>query len=371
MKTNTRSIDRQTDDLASARRVPGDHDSYLEELFDHDCVPVDPLPSWPPVPTGRSELMEFVDEFAATPAGRRALHGWFQAELLADALRVIAGDPGADPLTLSPRCLAGAFGTDLLDEVRGSADDLALLPDLVGAFVPYAHAVRGVRVADTAASLAVIEACRSAFVHRSVTYGAVGAPESWRRRPDPWQLPPPPAPLEVLGREVGGSEALDSLTTESLADEPAELSEVPDDVRERVEEALGIADRVVEQVFGIEVRTAVRRLLTDAAAADPEIYRRKGRADTIAVGACLAVAQANHLIRPHGTMPVKAVIEHFGLAGAPSSRVLVLRHAVTGIRSWSGETSLRSPRYLTSQRRGELVVARDRLRAEEVVEKAS
>ncbi|HEY5787027.1 MAG TPA: hypothetical protein VIT65_19865 [Microlunatus sp.] len=371
MKTNTRSIARQTDHLASSRRVPGDHDAYLEELFDHDCVPVDPLTSWPPVPTGRSELMEIVDEFAATPAGRRVLHGWFQAELLADALRVISGDPEADPLRLSPRRLAGAFGTDLLDEVRGSADDLALLPDLVGAFVPYAHAVRGVRGADTAASLAVIEACRSAFVHRSVTYGAVGALDPWRRRPDPWQLPPPPSPLEVLSREVGGSEALDSLTTEPLTDEPAELCAVPEDVRERVEEALGVADRVVEQIFGTEVRIAVRRLLTDAAAADPEIYRRKGRTDTIAVGACLAVTQANHLIHPHGPMPVKAVSEHFGLASAPSTRVLVLRRAVTGIRSGSAETSLRSPRYLTSQRRSELVTARDRLRAAEVVEQAS
>ena len=44
-----------------------------------------------------------------------------------------------------------------LDEVRGSTDDLALLPEMVGAFVPYAHAVRGVGGADTAASLAVIE----------------------------------------------------------------------------------------------------------------------------------------------------------------------------------------------------------------------
>jgi hypothetical protein len=132
---------------------------------------------------------------------------------------VIAGDPGADPLRLSPRSLAGAFGTDALDDVRGSADDLALLPEMVGAFIPYAHALRGVEGAETAASL--------------------------------------------------------------------------------------------------------------------------------------------------------AVIEHFGLASAPSSRVLVLRHAVTGIRSWSAGTGLRSPRYLTSHRRTDLVASRERLRAAEVVDRAS
>ena len=298
------------------------------------------------------------------------LHGWFQVELLADALQVIGGDPEADPLRLSPRSLAGAFGTDQLHEVCGTADDLARLPELVGAFVPYAHAVRGVAGADTAASLAVIEACTSAFVQTLATSGAVGAAASWRRH-GPWQPPPPPTAWEVLALQVGGSEALDSLTTEALVDEPAELCDVPEDVRPRVEEALGVADRVVERVFGIEVRTAVRRLLTDGAAADPEIYRRKGRTDTIAVGACLAVAQANHLIRPHGSMPVKVVTEHFGLASAPSSRVQALRHAVTGIRSWSGESSLRSPRYLTSQRRIDLVASRDRLRAEQVVDRAS
>ena len=346
MNTHARSIIAQTDRFGSPPSAPGDRDGYLEGLVDHDFLPDDSPACLPPVPTDRVALMEILDEFAVTPAGRRVLHGWFQVELLADGLQVIAGDPEADPLRLSPRCLAGAF-------------------------VPYAHAVRGVAGVDTAASLAVIEACRSAFVQALVTSGAAGAPVSWRRRYDPWQPPPPPPPWEVLALEVGGSEALDSLTTEALVDEPAALSDVPEDVRLWVEEALAVADRVAERVFGIEVRTAVRRLLTDGAAAEPEIYRRKGRTDTIAVGACLAVAQANHLIRPHGSAPVKAVTEHFGLASAPSSRVQALQQAVTGIRSGSAETSLRSPRYLISQRRIDLVASRDRLRAEQVVDRAS
>jgi len=347
------------------RSIHGHDDGHLEALVD-DGIPIEGLTGRPSVPTDRAALMEVLDEFAMTPAGRRVLHGWFQVELLADALHVIAGDPETDPLRLSPRSLAGAFGTDALDEVRGSADDLALLPEIVGAFVPYAHALRGVGGVDTAASLAVIESCRSAFVSVLATSAAAGTGEPWRRRYDPWQPPPPPSPWEVLALEVGDANALDALTAEALADEPAALSDVPEDVRARVAEALAVADRVVERVFGSEVRSAVRHLLIDAAAAAPEIYRRKGRTDTIAAGACLAVAEANHLIRPHGLMTVKEVTEHFGLASAPSSRVLVLRHAVTGIRSWSGETSLRSPRYLTSRRRTDLVEHRDRLRAEEV-----
>ena len=70
-------------------------------------------------------------------------------------------------------------------------------------------------------------------------------------------------------------------------------------------------------------------------------------------------------------MPGRGVTEAFGLASAPSSRVQALRGAVTGIRSWSGETSLRGPRYLTAQRRIDLVASRDRLRREEVVDQAS
>ena len=162
MKTHTRSIH-------------GHDDGYLEALVD-DGMPIQGLTSWPSVPTGRAALMDVLDEFAMTPAGRRVLHGWFQVELLADALQVIAGDPEADPLRLSPRSLAGAFGTDALDEVRGSADDLALLPEMVSAFVPYAHALRGVGGADTAASLAVIEGCRSAFIRALDTSGAAGHP---------------------------------------------------------------------------------------------------------------------------------------------------------------------------------------------------
>lgn len=371
MKTNTRSIHAETYGIGSQLAARGDREAHLEGLGDQDRPPVGPLTALTPVPTGRVALMEVLDAFALTPAGRRVLHGWFQVELLADALQVIAGDPEVDPLRLGPRSLAGAFGTDLLHEVCGTADDLALLPEMVAAFVPYAHAVRGVGGADTAASLAVIEACRRAFVRALATTGAVGEPGAWRRRFDPWQAPPPPSPREVLAREVGGSEALDALTTEPLVDEPAALGDVPGDVRARVEEALAVADPVVERVFGIEVATAVRRLLSDVAVIDAEIYRRKGRTDTIAVGACLAVLQANHLIRPHGAVLVKEVLEHFGLAGAPSSRVQALRSAVTGSRSWSGETSLRSARYLTSRRRIDLVATRDRLRAEEVVDQAS
>ena len=272
MKTYTRSIN-------------GHDDGFPQALVDPDDQPVQPLSGWPPGPTGRAALMEVLDEFAVTPAGRRVVHGWFQVELLADALQVIAGDPGADPLRLSPRSLAGAFGTEALDEVRGSTDDLALLPEMVGAFVPYAHALRGVGGADTAASLAVIESCRSAFVRATVTSGPVGTGEPWRRRYDTWQPPPPPSPWEVLALEVGGQDALDALTAEPLPDEPAALSEVPEDVLERVEEALAVADPVVERVFGIEgahccpaaAHRRRRRRSRDLSAEGSHRHDRRGR----------------------------------------------------------------------------------------------
>ena len=155
------------------------------------------------------------------------------------------------------------------------------------------------------------------------------------------------------GLEVGGAKHSTRLTTEALADEPAALSDVPEDVRHagrggarrrRPGGRAGLRDRGAHRCRGVSSSMVLPPIPRSTVGRDAPT-RSRWRA-------CLAVAQANHLVRPRGPMPVKAVTEHFGLASAPSTRVLALRHAVTGIRSWSGETSLRSPRYLTSQRRG-------------------
>lgn len=104
--------------------------------------------------------------------------------------------------------------------------------------------------------------------------------------------------------------------------------------------------------------------------ADPEILRRKGRTDTLAAGACLAVARADQQLKPQGTMKVADLAAQFGVTGAPSSRELTLQQAVAD-REPHGRSRPLPPRYLTGRRRTELVARREELATEESVPRAS
>lgn len=324
---------------------------------------------WPRPSVGRADLMTVIDDFAGTPGGRRVLHTWAEHELLADALALIAEGPRVDALLLRPRDLAAAFGTDLFENLNLDEHARALLPDVIAAFVPYAHALRGLPMHDTAASLGVIDSCRASFIDPfEVT---VTGFDPWRRSFDGWRPFPPMTIREQLVSEVGSEEALEALTVEPLPeDEALDLSAVAADVRDRLRETVDLADPVVLRVFGPEHRTAVRRLLVDAVAADPEILRRKGRTVTLAAGACLSVARADCQLGPQGIMRVTTLAEQFGLTGAPASRELTLQRAVVG-RTGYGHSRPLPSRYLTGRRRSELVRRRDQLAAEKPVREVS
>ena len=317
----------------------------------------------------RHELTDVVDQFAETPSGRRVLLDWSDHDMLIEALVLIAEGPRVDALLLRSRDLAAAFGTDLFEALSLGEHGRVLLPDLVAAFVPYAHALLGRPAHDTAMSLSVIDGCRTAFADAYECHPATRF-DPWRRSVDRWRPPPPPTPRELLVREVGSEEALLALTVDPLPAEDVDLSPVADDVRDRLRETLDIADPLVTRIFGDEHRTAVRRLLVDAVAAEPDILRRRGRTLTLAVGACLAVARADHQLTPHGPMKASALAEHFGLTGVPTSREVTLVKAVAGTAGY-GEARPLPPRYLTGRRRSELVRRRDELAAEEPARQAS
>jgi len=359
MKTNTRSTHYPSLLSLAPYDEVGDLDRSVDQAHD-----------WPAVHRTRHELMSVVDRFAETPSGRRLLLSWSAHELLIDALELIAEGPRVDALLLRSRDLAAAFGTDLFETLSLGECGRVLLPDLVAAFVPYAHALLGLPAHDTAVSLSVIDGCRAAFVDPFMSQPATRF-DSWRRSVDRWRPPPPPTPYELLVGEVGSQEALAALTVDPLpTDEDVDLRAVCDDVRDRLREALDLADPVVTRVLGAEHRTAVRRLLVDAVTSDPEILRRKGRTLTLTAGACLAVARADHQLTPHGPMKSSMLAEHFGLTGMPTSRETTLVKAVAGSAGF-GRAQPLPPRYLTGRRRTELVRRRDELATTEPVRQAS
>jgi hypothetical protein len=154
--------------------------------------------------------------------------------------------------------------------------------------------------------------------------------------------PPPPRIVEVpaqprhelertwLRMLVGGAEQLERLTRDPLPDEPLDVAALPVDLRERVR---GIAARVDEPalaLFGVEGRTACRRLLSRAVAAEPALLRGYDH-DTITAGAVLhAFAKGNDLIGPGCALTSTQLWTRAGLKSSPHDRARRFAHAVAG-----------------------------------------
>jgi hypothetical protein len=158
-------------------------------------------------------------------------------------------------------------------------------------------------------------------------------------------------------------------STTPLPDEPFAWAAIPDDIHDRVHEVLTLTEACCTDLLDEEYRTVTRRLLADAAAADPAIFRRKSRADTAAAAICWIAGSANSLFAHTGPKPkipfVKDFVTYFGLKPNfhPSQRSQVFLRAI-GIDPYTryGSTDLGSTRYLTGGQRTEFIELRDRYR---------
>jgi hypothetical protein len=171
--------------------------------------------------------------------------------------------------------------------------------------------------------------------------------------------------LDGLRRAVGGEEALNALDTAPLPDEPFAWTAVPPDVHARVDEVLDLVDRCCADLLDVEYRTACRRLLADIAAGDPEVFRRRGRADTAAGAVCWLVGKSNSLFDHTPVTPkltVKGLAEHLGIGGASMSQRSEPMLRAIGVDP-HGSKELGSARYLTGPRRARIIADRDRYRA--------
>ena len=156
-----------------------------------------------------------------------------------------------------------------------------------------------------------------------------------RRPPRPTVVHVPMQPRHELARTwlrslVGGPDQLEAMTTEPLPDEPLDVGLVPSDLRERVAAIADRIDAVALSLLGVEGRTACRRLLVRAVAAEPALLRGHDR-DDISAGAVIhAVAMANDLVGPGRALTASALWRHLGLRSSPHDRARRFAHAVAG-----------------------------------------
>ncbi|WP_062287499.1 hypothetical protein [Demequina phytophila] len=169
--------------------------------------------------------------------------------------------------------------------------------------------------------------------------------------------------LDRLADAVGGRTRLSGLDTEPLPDEDFTWDGIPEDIRERVGEYLALLDQVADQHLDVEHRTAMRRFLARAAAADPGIFRRRSLVARGAAAIGWAVIRANETAGTFKQGPtVEEAVGWFGVTGAVSQRAEVFLNAIDAPMEFAWPTlPLGSADLLVSARRARIIAERDRL----------
>lgn len=382
-------------DLADAR-------ARITEAIELAAITYPPLESesWPAcrplvewvlrhLPTGgtgyrRTEWTEearddLIDAFLGSPyaAGLPAE----EARDLAHVFVWFACDYGpGDPLRWSGSSVEILLTDFLARKALFPEETLRRAPEVLEAFVRFAHDQRGIRTELTDDTLESVEHHAPEY-HRQLA----GEPQGFAPMlaellgdlaPSADELEAGigftfdasgrPVPIaqrmrELLVEAVGDEDTLANLDLDPLPDEPLDLNRLPGDVRERVARIAALTDACCEELLDVEHRTACRRLLADVAAADPQIFRRRSRDETAAAAVVWMVTKANDSLEPyHGGLTAKALLGWFGLSGSVSQRAETMLRAIGVPRRQDTGIRLGTPRFLTADARTVLIERRDR-----------
>ena len=282
--------------------------------------------------------------------------------------------PG-DPLRWSPVKIEILLGDWIPRKIVAPATYLAKAPDLLRAFIRFAHAEVGLRTKLTDEALAAIDDWEPQYQQTvrsprpqgpAALLAALGVGTE-----DMADMPVGPeepenfeqSMLDWLALDVGDRIQLDRLDDTPLPDEPFRWDGIPDEVTARVHEVLALTDRCCEEILDVEYRTACRRALARVASREPEVFLRKGRAETAAAALVWAVGKANDLFEHRtGGMQVRDLVSHFGLGqGSVSQRAATMLRA-GGFHDDTYNVRLGSPDYLVAARRRRIIKIRNRYR---------
>lgn len=279
---------------------------------------------------------------------------------LFDSVLWFACDYGpGDPLRWSPVSIEMILVDWLPRKVIADPGYLGRAPDLLRAYVRFCHDERGITAGLTEETLEAIDRWEPQYraIIENGTYESLRFLDS---RLDEWE---PPSHEELvlasLAGPVGSEEALWSLDAEPLPDEPFDWEGIAADISSQVEEVLQLCDRYCDEHLEVEYRTACRRLLARIARGDPEVFRRRARADTAAGAVCWAIGRSNRLFR--SDIYVKDMMAWFGIKGGVSQRAAtLLRAAGIDADRFKFHSRLGTPDLLVSSRRASIIGSRDR-----------
>ncbi|MCO8126649.1 hypothetical protein NHL50_05470 [Acidimicrobiia bacterium EGI L10123] len=312
------------------------------------------------------ELDTIVGRFLASPEA--AGLGGADADLVDHILWYGTSYGSGDPYRWGPPRVEILLLDWVPRKIIAPFEELARLPIVLRAFIRWAHGEAGIPAELGAESLAVIDEYEDDYLAVIADDGRAqgvdallevfGYPDDDDQFEIEWEARWAERMRSSHVRAVGGEDAYRALDAEPLPDEPLDLDAVPDDIRERVLRVAALVDRVCDEFFGdIEVRTACRRFLTDSAAGDPTVFRRRSKDEPLAGAVCWVVANANGRLQHGDTGQMLSLL---GIKGSVSGRAKPLLDAVgAGELFDTYEPHLGTPRYLTSIRREGMIRRRD------------
>jgi len=341
------------------------------------------------------QLDQLADDFFRSPLGA-ALDDHDGRGLLQSVLWFATGYGPGDPLRWSPVAVEMLLLDFVPRKVMAEPSYLARVPEVLRAYVRYAHGRQGIPAALTKETVQVIDAIEPEFLQRIRTTTPQGpaamiaqlieanggelTPELLRSMQgmslDDLMLGGgrtgrddlisdedlAQTMLDDLGVLVGGPARLAGLTAKPLPDEEFVWEGIADDIRPVVREVLTACDGCADSLLDVEHRTAMRRFLARAAVGDPSVFRRKASPVRGAAAVAWAVCRANGTVGGSGSpLSVQELLDWFEVKGAVSQRAEPLLRAIgADPRSRYGEIALGTPDLLVSGCRADIIEQRER-----------
>lgn len=313
------------------------------------------------------EETEAIAQDFFTSAVGRALDRPDNRDLLRSVLWFGTDYGSGDPLRWSQVNVEILLADWFPRKVIAEATFLAKLPDLLRAFIRYAHERAGIRGGLTQQVLAAVgtwEPRYNELIHADRPPGVAGELATFLRQSTETGVAE--IVLRDLDRAVGGRRALLELDVDPLPEEAFEWAGIAQDIYPVVQQVLDTCDQCAEDLLDSEHRTAMRRFLARVATTDPVIFRRKASPVRAAAAVAWVIGRANGTVGDRGSaISVGELLASFGIKGSVSQRAEPMLRAI-GVdpRDQYGVVQLGTADLLTSQARQDMVEMRDHWLAE-------
>lgn len=308
-------------------------------------------------------ISDFVDDFMTSPHASALFDS--DEGLIWSLLSVIQAYGTGDPRQWGPRFLERMFLDLVPRKILFDSEDMELIPRILAAMAAYGSGDLGASPTTIDNQRSQIEALVPRYLE-IVNPRDEGPEQEWGNwdEEEPFDFGHAPValtPVEDLAQEVGGMDALETLSTDPLP--TAELFSfegVPEDIHDTVTNVRDlISTHALEYFEDPEILTSAYRTLNLVARTNPEAFRRRAKDLNTAGAVLLIVGYNNQYFVDHKQgYSASGLARSMGVKTVPIDRAYSLAEDLNKARSrlFGGTNfTLGKPELLTSIRRLQLL----------------